>query len=96
MENVEGNLLDKKARLYKKRRGVDTAIEPLLIESSTDKSGDVDFTKLTDEEIDWICVCFCQNTEKIWSKTPKKYGPKHRIILHQLKLFCIIKARWIE
>ena len=39
---------------------------------------DVDFTKLTDEEIDWICVCFCQNTEKIWSKTPKKYGPKHR------------------
>ena len=42
LETVEGDLLDKKARLYKIRRGIDAAIEPLLIECSTDKSGFLD------------------------------------------------------
>ena len=39
MDKVEGSFLDKEARLYKIRRNIDTNIEPILLESSSDESG---------------------------------------------------------
>lgn len=39
VNEVEGDFLDKEARLYKIRRGFDINIEPILLESNNDRSG---------------------------------------------------------
>lgn len=39
VNEVEGSFLDKEARLYKIRRGLDINIEPILLESNKDRSG---------------------------------------------------------
>lgn len=39
VKEVEGSFLEKEARLYKIRRGIDSNIEPILLESNNDRSG---------------------------------------------------------
>lgn len=39
VDEVQGSFLEKEARLYKIRRGIDCNIEPILLESSKDRSG---------------------------------------------------------
>lgn len=39
VNEVEGSFLEKEARLYKIRRGIDSNIEPILLESNNDRSG---------------------------------------------------------
>lgn len=39
VSEVEGSFLEREARLYKIRRGIDSNIEPILLESNNDKSG---------------------------------------------------------
>ena len=39
VESIEGDLLDKKARLFKIRRSIDCSIEPILLEKAFETSG---------------------------------------------------------